>query len=248
MKLTVLGCAGSFPGPQSACSAYLVEADGFRLLVDFGTGALGALQRYGELYGVDAIIITHLHADHMLDACSYVVARRYCPSGALPQIPLYGPQGVADRLHAAYGHAGETLDDVYAFHELRPGTLTIGPFAIATELMDHPVETYGLRISHGGRSLAYSSDTGPCDALLKLAEGADAFLCEASYLEGADNPPHLHLTGKDAGEHATRAGVKRLLLTHLVQAWGNEEQTVSEVEASFDGPFDVVRAGAQYEI
>lgn len=248
MKLTVLGCAGSFPGPQSACSAYLLEAAGFRLLIDFGTGALGALQRYGDLYGVDAIILTHLHADHMLDACSYVVARRYHPNGPLPTIPLYGPTGVADRLHTIYGTFEAPLDDVYDFHELTPGHLNIGPLHINTELMDHPVETFGLRITHSGRSIAYSSDTGPCDALLTLAQDADALLCEASYLEGSDNPPHLHLTGKDAGEHATRARAKRLLLTHLVQAWGDEERTLAEVRAAYNGPLEVVRAGAVYQI
>src|SRR4051812_19743793 len=133
MKLTVLGCAGSFPGPQSACSAYLITAEGFNLLLDFGTGSLGALQRYGDLYGIDAIILTHLHPDHMLDACSYVVARRYCPWGPLPAVPLYGPTGVAERLHAAYGAHETPLNDVYDFHELTAGTRRIGPFDITTE-------------------------------------------------------------------------------------------------------------------
>ncbi|WP_412541820.1 MBL fold metallo-hydrolase [Longispora sp. K20-0274] len=248
MKLTVLGCAGSFPGPQSPCSGYLLEAAGFRLLIDFGTGTLGALQRLGDMYAIDAIVVTHLHPDHMLDAASYVVARRYCPTGRLPTLPLYGPAGVAGRLHDVYDRTEAPLDDVYDFHELAPGEFDLGPFRVTTELMDHPVETFGLRITHDGRSLAYSSDTGPCDALLKLAQGADALLCEASYLEGADNPPHLHLTGKDAGEHATQAGVKLLLITHLVAAWGDEEQTRREVRDAYAGPFDVVRSGSVYEI
>ena len=76
----MLGCAGSFPGPDSACSCYLVDADGFRLLVDFGTGSLSAVQRFAGLYAIDAIVLSHLHADHMFDACSYVVARRYAPT------------------------------------------------------------------------------------------------------------------------------------------------------------------------
>src|SRR4029453_1592114 len=75
MRLTVLGCAGSFPGPGPACSAYLVEADGFRLMLDFGTGSLSALQRYASLTSVDAILLSHLHLDHMVDACLYVVVR-----------------------------------------------------------------------------------------------------------------------------------------------------------------------------
>jgi len=246
MRLTVLGCAGSFPGPESACSAYLVEAEGFRLMLDFGTGALGALQRYAGLSAVDGVLLSHLHADHILDACSYVVARRYAPGGPLPLIPMWGPPGVAGRLSAAYGDG--QLDDVYEFHELAPGRLAIGPFAIAVEHVNHPVETFGVRLEHGGRVLAYSADTGACDALVRLAQGADVFLCEASYLDGGDNPPDLHLTGREAGEHASKAGVGRLLLTHLVRAWGSEAQTYEEARSTFTGPLEIVRPGARYEI
>lgn len=88
MRLTILGCAGSFPGPEAACSAYLVEAEGFRLLVDFGSGSLSALQRYAGLHVIDAILITHLHCDHVLDACHYVVVRRYAPEGPYPPVPM----------------------------------------------------------------------------------------------------------------------------------------------------------------
>src|SRR5262245_51799303 len=131
MRLTILGCAGSFPGPDSACSAYLVEADGFRLMMDMGTGSLGALQRYAGLKHVDAILLTHLHADHVLDACSYVVVRRYAPDGPYPLLPLYAPAGAAARLSGAYGAVGEgPLTDVYTFHDLKPGTFEIGPFSV----------------------------------------------------------------------------------------------------------------------
>ena len=95
MRLTVIGCAGSFPGPESPASCYLVEADGFRLLLDFGNGALGVLQRHAGLYDIDAICLSHLHGDHCLDMCSYWVARTYGPGGPLPSIPVYGPAGTA---------------------------------------------------------------------------------------------------------------------------------------------------------
>ncbi len=248
MRLTVVGCAGSFPGPDAPCSSYLVEADGFRLLVDFGTGSLGALQRYADMHSIDAVALSHLHADHILDACSYVVARRYAPDAPLPVIPVYGPAGTAERLSAAYDGGSRALDDVYEFRTLRPGDFEIGPFRLTVDRMNHPVETYGMRLENGGRTLAYSADTGTCDALTKLAKGADLFLCEASYLETCDNPPDLHLTGKEAGEHATRAGARRLLLTHLVQAWGNEAVTREEAAAAYSGPIDVVRPGSVYQL
>jgi ribonuclease BN (tRNA processing enzyme) len=249
MRLTVLGSAGSFPGPDSPCSAYLLEADGFRLLLDFGTGALSGLQRYASLTSVDAILLTHLHADHVQDAVGYVVVRRYAPDGPYPPIPLYAPTGASERLAAAYGAVGEgPLHDVYTFHDLKPGTFDIGPFAVTVDRVNHPVETYAVRAEHGGRVLTYSADSSPCEALNRLAHGADLFLCEASYDEDADNPPDLHMTGREAGEIATKAGVGRLVLTHLVVAWVSEARTVEAAMSAYDGPIDVARAGTRYEI
>lgn len=248
MRLTVLGCAGSFPGPESACSAYLVEAEGFRLLIDFGSGSLSALQRYAGIGAVDAIMLTHLHCDHMLDACTYVVVRRYAPGGPLPPLPVYAPPGAAERISAAYSADNEPVDDVYTFYGLQPGTFPIGPFTVTADRVNHPIETYGVRVEHNGRVLAYSSDTAPCEALLRLAQGADLFLCEASYLDGVANPPDLHLTGGEAGEAATKADVGKLLLTHLVTAWGSEASTVEAASAAFTGPVEVVRPGSRYDL
>jgi ribonuclease BN (tRNA processing enzyme) len=249
MRLTVLGCAGSFPGPDSACSAYLVEADGFRLMLDFGTGSLSALQRYATLRSVDAILLTHLHADHILDACSYIVVRRYAPEGPYPVLPVYAPAGAEERLAGAYGSVGEgPLDDVYEFYDLTPCTFELGPFTVTAERVNHPVETYAIRLEHEGRALAYSADTAPCEALVRLAQGADLFLCEASYLDGMDNPPDLHLTGRDAGEAATKAGVAKLVLTHLVAAWGSEALAHEAASSAFGGPVEVARAGARYTV
>ena len=138
MRLTVLGCAGSFPGPESACSAYLVEAEGFRLLIDFGSGSLSALQRYSDMNGIDAIILTHLHCDHMLDACTYIVVRRYDPAGPRPPLPVYAPLGAAERISAAYSSEGEPIDDVYTFYGLQPGTFPIGPFTVTVDRVIAP--------------------------------------------------------------------------------------------------------------
>src|SRR5487761_81872 len=98
VRLTVIGCSGSFPGPDSPASCYLVEADGFRLLLDLGNGALGALQRHAPLDGIDAVCLSHLHADHCLDLCSFWVARTYHPEGPRPRIPVYAPAGTAARM------------------------------------------------------------------------------------------------------------------------------------------------------
>jgi ribonuclease BN (tRNA processing enzyme) len=249
MRLTVLGCAGSFPGPDSACSAYLIEADGFGLMLDFGPGSMSALQRYASLRSIDAILLSHLHGDHMFDACSYVVVRRYAPDGPYPRLPLYAPAGARQRLAGAYGSPDEgPLEDVYEFHTLTPGTFAIGPFQVTADRVNHPVETFGFRLEHAGRVLAYSADSGMCDSLLRVAQNADTFLCEASYLDGMDNPPDLHLTGREAGQVATKAGVGRLLLTHLVSAWGSEAKTADAAASAFIGPVHLVRSGEQYQV
>ncbi|HET7430919.1 MAG TPA: MBL fold metallo-hydrolase, partial [Nocardioides sp.] len=106
MRLTVVGCSGSFPGPQAAASCYLVEADHdgrtWRILLDLGSGAYGSLQRYADPLSIDAVFLSHLHADHCLDLTGYYVVRRYHPAGHQPRIPVWGPEGTADRMARAY--------------------------------------------------------------------------------------------------------------------------------------------------
>ena len=252
MKLSVLGCAGSFPGPDSPCSAYLLEAEGFRLLIDFGTGALSALQRHpAGMHGIDAILLSHLHCDHILDACSYVVVRRYDPAGKHRPMPLYAPAGAGERLAMIYGpeeDVGGSVDDVYDVKTLQPGRFAVGPFAVVAERVNHPVETFGVRIEHGDHSVAYSADSGHSEALVRLAQDVDLFLCEASYLDDKPHPPDLHLTGREAGEYATRANAGKLVLTHLVQAWGDPDATLAEARSAFAGPVELAAPGAEYQI
>jgi ribonuclease BN (tRNA processing enzyme) len=192
-------------------------------------------------------VLSHLHPDHWVDILQYLVARKYAKHRTLDVLPVYGPAGTADRVAAAYGEK-DAADGVFDFRPLLEGTTRLGPLEMTAALVNHPVETYGLRFAHGGRTLAYSSDTAESDALVELARDADAFLCEASFLDSQDNVPDLHLTGRGAGEHATRAGARRLLLTHLVPAWGDEAQTLAEARSAYTGPVDVVFSGAVYDI
>jgi ribonuclease BN (tRNA processing enzyme) len=247
VRLTIVGCAGSFPSAQSPSSSYLLEADGFRLLVDLGNGALGVLQRHVGLYDIDAVMISHLHPDHWIDLLPYLVARKYSKGRVCPELPVYGPADTAERVAAAYGDKDAAVG-VYDFRTLSESTFDIGPIQVTAGLVNHPVETYGFRFTHGGRTLTYSSDTGDSDTLVTLARDADVLLCEASFLDNLANVRDVHLTGRGAGLHATRAGVGRLLLTHLVPAWGDEEQTLAEARSTYSGPIDVVHSGAVYDI
>jgi len=247
MRLTVIGCSGSFPGPDSPSSCYLAEAEGFRLVIDMGNGALGILQRHAELFSIDAICVSHLHADHCVDVGSYWIARQFAPDGPKPAIPVYGPPGTADRIKPFLGQRSREYDQVpFEFRDLAVGPLEIGPFRVTTDHMNHPLETFGFRVEHAGARLAYSADTGECEALVRLAEGADLLLCEASFLEGPDNAPNVHLTARQAGEHATRAGVRQLILTHLVP-WNDRERSRSEAAQTYLGPLSLATSGMVLE-
>ncbi len=242
MELTIVGCAGSFPGPDSPASCYLIEAEGIRLLMDLGSGALGPLQRYCDLDRVDAVLLSHLHADHCLDLCGYSVARLYHPGGPRPRLPVYAPAGAAERLAAALGGEGTGMTDAFEFRTLTPGDLEIGPLRVTAAHMNHPVETFGFRLDQAGSTLAYSADTGPCDELAELAAAVDVLLCEASFLDAPGLPEDLHLTASQAGAAAARAGVGRLVLTHLV-AWNDREASRAEAAAVFGGELALAAAG-----
>lgn len=248
MRLTVLGCSGSGPGPDGAASSYLVEHDGCRLLLDLGSGAFGALQRHLDPRELDAIVLSHLHPDHCLDLCPLVVQHRYAAPDRPPRLPLLGPAGTHDRIAAAYDPGVRTgLRDVFDVAALTAGERELGPFRLRFERVDHPVETYAVRVTAGGRTLTYSGDTGISAALVGLAAGSDLLLCEASFHEGEPHPPGLHLTGREAGEHAARAGVGRLLVTH-VPPWQDAGRIGAEAAAAFDGPCELVSPGATYDL
>jgi ribonuclease BN (tRNA processing enzyme) len=242
MRLTVVGCSGSYPGPDSAASCYLLEHEGSRILLDLGNGALGALQRYADIYAIDAVVLSHLHADHCLDLTSYYVARKYRPGGAAPSIPVLGPQGSADRLARAYDLPPEEgMHGEFDFRD-HVALTEIGPFRISTARVVHPVPAYAIRVEAGGHSVVYSGDTGESAALVELARGADLALFEASFLSSHTNPPRMHLTAAQAAEHAIGAEVGSLLLTHLVP-WNDAEESRAEASAAYDGELTLATPG-----
>ena len=252
MKLTIVGCSGSFAGPDSAASCYLVEADDgdgrtWRILLDLGSGALGSLQRYADPGAVDAVFFSHLHPDHCMDLCGYYVLRKYHPGGALPPIPVWGPAGVAERMSRAYDlPAAHGMTSEFDFHEY-DGQVPVGPFVVEPVPVAHPVPAYGLRVTADGRTLAYTGDTGPCGGLDRLADGADLLLAEASFRHGEENPDDLHLTGREAGDVAARNGVRRLVVTH-VPPWYDAADMLAEAKSVFDGELTAAVPGAAYTL
>jgi ribonuclease BN (tRNA processing enzyme) len=251
VQLTVIGCSGSFPSPASPASCYLVEHGDAALVLDLGNGSLGPLMAAVDLDRVEGIVLSHLHPDHCLDLTSLHVARTYHPDGPAERtLSVHGPRNTEQRVAAAYRARPDEpvrgMDHTFQFVDHLP-TTRIGPFTVTTARVDHPVEAYAIRVSVDGSSLVFSGDTGPTPALVELARGADLALFEASFLERPDNPPNLHLTGAQAGAHATEAGVGRLVLTHLV-SWNDRSQTEAEGRSAYAGQLDLATSGMVVEL
>jgi ribonuclease BN (tRNA processing enzyme) len=245
VRLTVVGCSGSAPGPKSAASCYLVEHDGFRLVLDLGSGAFGALQGVADPDSVDAVYLSHLHADHCLDVAPLVVWHRYSGRASGRRLPLFAPAGAERRLALVYDGGGAPLTDVFDF-AVTPVSAVLGPFTVRTARTAHPAECHAVRLTADGGSLVYTGDTGPSQAVADLARGADVLLAEAAHPERDDLPPDLHLTGRQAGELAAAAGVRRLLVTH-VPAWVDPTAQLAAARTVFPGA-ELVHPGAVYEV
>ena len=252
MELIVLGCSGSGAGPHSAASGYLVRTSTTSLVVDLGNGTFGALQRHLDPFDLDAVVLSHLHPDHCADVSGLIVHRRYHPDGPGRPIALHGPSESEVRLAVAYAPSSDErvatdLSDVLSYRVFADGPARIGDVDVSSLPVDHPCEAYGVRLESGGRTLVYSGDTGPCDNLVELAQGADVLLCEATWTDDPDRPPGVHLSGRQAGEHARKAGVSRLLLTH-VPAWYDGEILLAEAREVFEGECELVAADGRYVI
>ena len=262
MKLTIVGCSGSISGPNSPASSYLVQAPHedriFSLLVDCGPGAMGALYRYLDPCEIDAIALSHLHADHCLDLCGYYVAARYSPNAPWPSRPVYAPANAASRLTRAYevaGNHGEVAEpgvsiaEHFDWRTWQP-TQRIGPFIVRTVPVAHPVEAYGIRVeedSSGGGSMVYSGDTGPSEDLVQLADQVDLLLVESAFLDNPGNPEGMHLSGAQAAGIGQAARVRAIVLTHI-PPWHEPERVLAEAKPHFDGPISLAVPGASWEI
>ncbi|MDU0348537.1 MBL fold metallo-hydrolase [Actinomyces sp. MRS3W] len=266
MKLTVIGCTGSMSGPDAVASSYLVQADDvagrtWSVVLDFGPGAMGQLLRYLDPADLDAIGISHCHADHMVDLVGMHVFRRWNPAGALGPVLTFGPGELLPRLNGVDGTpAQETYATEFSFRTVSAGdSLHVGPLTITPYSALHPVDAFGYRVegpgSNGDRvSLAFTGDTDLCEGIEAMADGVDLLLAEAAFLEGRDAVRGIHLTGRRAGQLAAgtsgqggRRAAGRLVLTHI-QPWTDPADPLAEAAAVYTGPLEAAAPGATWEI
>ncbi|HET7399012.1 MAG TPA: MBL fold metallo-hydrolase [Intrasporangium sp.] len=255
MDVTIVGCSGSFAGPESPASSYLVRAEHegrtWSIVLDLGSGALGPLQRHIAPPAVDAVLLSHLHVDHCIDVCGLYVMLKYLPGGSgRGPLPMHGPPATAAHLARAYGDvAPEELAAVFRFGVLadrRP--LHVGPFTITPVRVSHPVETYGFRVEAHGRVLAYTGDTDSCDSLTALLTGAHLALADCAFVDGRDEARGIHLSGSRAATAALAAGgVDRLMLTHL-PAWNDPQVCRAQAETVWPGTVELAEPGRTYSV
>jgi len=258
IRLTVLGSCGTYPAPGRACSGYLLEAapggDGrgrpVRVWVDTGGGTLANLLRYTSPTELDAIWVSHLHVDHLSDLPLAYYTLRYGdfePAGT--RVPVFGPAGWADHLSGLVSTGTSSLlEDAFQVHELADGEcLRFGPLTLTAVATVHSLETYGVRAVAGGRTIAYSADSGPCDGLGRLADGADLFVCEAAWTEQPSGAEPFHMTPAGAGRFAAEAGVDRLVLTHL-RPHDDPRVAVDRAHQAYGGDLDVAVEGNVYQL
>jgi ribonuclease BN (tRNA processing enzyme) len=233
-RLVVLGSCGAWPEAGRACSGYVLEHAGFRVILDLGYGTLTRLLSLlgsSAADGIDAIIVTHTHPDHMLDLHGLFRARWFGrPSAAA--IPLYSPEGVIERLKGLEEDDASAVDHVLDWHPLPAEAYELGPFRLESRSLPHFVPNAGVRLTADGLSVAYTGDTGPDAGLVDLGRDADLYVVEASDTHQQDRSkptvPQMHLTARQAGEAAAEAGAHRLLLTHF---WPDNDRELSRASA-----------------
>ena len=262
MKLTVIGATGSMSGPLSPASSYLVQARGvdprsgrdrtFSLVCDLGPGSFGALWAHVCPCELDALALSHCHADHMGDIISLQVYRKWGPDKTAGPLPLFGPADTMRRVRQIEdAPPDEDYEVEFSFTRLQLGECyQVGPMTIRPYRALHPVEAFGLRIEGPSEedpqrlvSMFYTGDTDLCETIIEGARGVDLLLSEVGFTTD-ETEPNMHMDGVRAGQVATRAGVGRMIATHI-QPWTPLERVASEIRQTWSGPLDFAASGMQ---
>ena len=264
MRLTVLGKSPSWQDADGACSGYMLEDGDTCVLLDCGNGVFSKLRKFRDYTKVDAVVLSHLHADHFLDLVPYSYALTYAPRQQPVPVDrwpgtdspcrptLYAPQGAREvfrRVVGAWGNE-DLIENAFDIQEYREHSAPkIGSIEFAFHAVPHFVETYAIAAAstNGGGRLIYGADCRPTDTLVRFAQETDLLLIEATLPRPERTGERGHLTPREAGEHGKAAGVKRLVITHISDEldalWARDEAA-----DAFGGPVQLAEEGAVYEL
>jgi ribonuclease BN (tRNA processing enzyme) len=254
MQVTVLGKSPSWQDAGGACSGYLVEHEGFRLLLDCGNGVFAKLRSVVDYLAVDAVVVSHLHADHCFDVIPFGYALSTGPRAGQSHPPLYGPPGSPESwqtLSTGLGWA-PMLGLAFELGAYAPDrVLDLGPLRLEFCAVPHYVPTFAIAISTPGTPAAgrfvFGADSAANDELIAFMDGAELAMLEATLLDPGDPGTAGHLTARQAGEHARAAGVGRLVATHYSDEL-DADRVRAEVQAGFGAPVQLAAEGERYRL
>jgi len=242
MKVTVIGHWGGYPAKGGASACYVVEKYNFVLVVDFGSAALSKLQKYYDVPDIDAVIISHYHADHIADIGVFQHAR-----------VVYAHVAGQDDLLPIYGHKEDETEFEKLTHDYTEGkpynpkeALQVGPFTITFLQTKHSVPCYGMRITDEKTTIVYTADTAYQDEWIPFAEGVDLLIADCNFYAGQNASEAGHMTSTEGAMIAQQAEVKELLLSHLPQ-FGDQKQLVAEAKEVYTGPIHLAKEGLVWE-
>ena len=261
MRITVLGKSPSWQDAGGACSGYLIEEGDTCVLLDCGNGVFAKLRRFRDYVDVDAVVISHLHADHFLDLVPFASALTYAPrqqpvpvdrwpGTEHPARPvLHAPKGAREifrQVCAGGGMPPEHVEEAFEVREYVPSAqLEVGGLTVRFQAVPHYLPTHAVELAGATGRMTFGADHAPSDALVDFARDTDLLLLEATLPRPERGGVRGHLTPAEAGEHGARAGARRLVLTHisdeLDESWAREEAA-----GAFQGPVEVAREGAVY--
>ena len=249
----MLGKSPAWQDPGGACSGYLVEAGDRRVLLDCGNGVFAKLRLACDFAAVDAVVVSHLHADHFIDLVPFAYALGLAPgAGSAARRPaLYAPPGAGETLRRVTGAWGspELVEEAFELHEYDAGeVLDLGPLQVSFREVPHFILTHAVRMRDERGSFTFGADCGPNEAIVELARETDLLMLEATVAQAAAaDGERGHLTAGEAGEHARRAGARRLVLTHR-SADLDEARAREEAQRTFGAPVEVAHEGAAYVV
>ncbi len=242
MKLTVIGCYGGFPAAGEATSGYLFESDGFRLLVDCGSGVLSKLQQYIDIEELDAVLLSHYHHDHIADIgpLQYAKLVGYHLGKSSGPLPIYGHTGDQE----AFGRLSDDVHTKAKPYHPEEG-IQLGPFQIDFLKTVHPAECYAMRIQAEDAVVVYTADSSYQDAFIPFSKGADLLIAESNFYAGQDGSGAGHMNSTEVGKIAKEANVGELIITHLPH-FGRHKDLVNEAQALYTGSIQLAHSGLRW--